>query len=198
MPDKSDRREIVITINTDGGLVGSGGTSSPSEPYTLTANKIIQRSFPMGLGNLARAYGNAGKAHFTQNALATYGAISVVKSTARTITGQVRYNIQRNFQLVDNYVMQRDVDEILHVVSKASSIGGNIIAGAIGGSSLGIPGMIVGATVGAINGIWGQYNAGFQNQDQAQLRLAQTTYNNTYSRNRMGYALTDNGYDTYN
>lgn len=108
-----------------------------------------------------------------------------LESAKQDINRIVSYEIQKNFNLTDNYIGERNLNNAKQVVSRASKIGVSIATGFATG---GIVGAIVVAGLEAISlGI-----DTYQNQENQNIKLRQNDLQLSFSRQRSGYSLISN------
>lgn len=108
-----------------------------------------------------------------------------LESAKQDINRIVSYEIQKNFNLTDNYIGERYLNNAKQVVSRASKIGVSIATGFATG---GIVGAIVVAGLEAISlGI-----DTYQNQENQNIKLKQNDLQLSFSRQRSGYSLISN------
>jgi hypothetical protein len=199
---KADRREIVISIN-DSSSSAENKNGDTKEKKPLTAKDLWESTFRNSkignaIGTPQNVLESADKASVTLGAVGSYAAISTAKNIYSIVRAEIDYNVQRQFQLTDNYVMQREIDVIKGSIQKGLSFGGAIASGAVAGAKFGPIGVAIGATIGTAVAVIKHNQAVVHNRDQAQIQLAQATFSAAYSRSRMGFVLTDMGKNTYN
>ena len=108
-----------------------------------------------------------------------------LESAKQDINRIVSYEIQKNFNLTDNYIGERNLNNAKQVVSRASKIGVSIATGFATG---GIVGAIIVAGLEAISlGI-----DTYQNQENQNIKLRQNDLQLSFSRQRSGYSLISN------
>ena len=106
------------------------------------------------------------------------------------LISEVNYEINKHFNLTDDYIGQRKLNVAKNVVSRATGIIATIGASAKIGSVAGPVGTIVGAVVGTtIAGVQLGVDI-YQNYDQANIHLRQMEAQLNYTRQRVGYSLT--------
>lgn len=103
---------------------------------------------------------------------------------------EVNYEINKHFNLTDDYIGQRNVNVAKNVISRVASIGTSIYAGA----KLGLGGGPVGIAIGAVTALvisTAQLGVDiYQNYDQANINLRQQNAQLEFTRQRAGYSLT--------
>lgn len=118
----------------------------------------------------------------------------VYERTKQIVIDEAMYQINKHFELADDFEGKRDLNIALSVVGKAKNLATSTQAGATLGSAGGPIGTVVGAVVGFSLGVIGEvvsiYHK-FDEQDRANaLRDAQLDY----TRQRAGYSLVGESY----
>ena len=190
MAEKSDKREVVITIKDDS--ESSSNSSGGSSESSSSTNSVVKTLNTM-LHPIA-----AVETQLKNSGIVGSFAYQLISETAGTVKSGIEYSIHRNWSLSENYISEREVNNAYQAIQTGVSFGSSLISGITFGSAFGPIGTIAGAVIGVAGEA---LNFGFQvykNYDQAKIQLATTTYNLNYSRERAGYALTNNGENTYN
>lgn len=99
------------------------------------------------------------------------------------VTSEVRYEVNKNFTLHDDYVGQRDLNIALGVASKIYGIANATISGAITGGPVGAGIAFAGSVAIEAVGV-------YQRLDQQNIKIAQMDKQLEYNRVRAGYSLT--------
>ena len=121
-------------------------------------------------------------------------ANQVYERTKQTVINEAMYQINKHFELTDDFEGKRDLNIALSVIGRTKNLATSTLAGAKLGSAGGPIGTVVGAVVGFSLGAIGEavsiYHK-FDEQDRANaLRDAQLDY----TRQRAGYSLTGESY----
>ena len=118
----------------------------------------------------------------------------MIRKTAKQFlnisVGEVKYQINRYFNLTDNYIAKQNMDIALNVINKVWDIGASIYTGAKVGSAAGPVGAIIGAVLSA--GV-SFVSTGLQinhNYEQQQINLNKMDVQLQFNRQRAGYSLT--------
>ena len=114
----------------------------------------------------------------------------VYESVKNQVVNQVNYEIDKHFQLTDNYIAKRSFNEAMSVINFAVGVGTSAVSGFVLGSSAGIGGGIAGAIVGASVQVMSTITNVVQNYDREQIEMRQLEGQLSFSRERAGYSLT--------
>ena len=178
-----DAKKIIIEIRENSGSSSSSSKDKKKpEEELLGALKVALRP----LKTLEKVIiGDSQSANFLYNN---------IKSLAVEATN---YSISRSFRLTEDYLSQNTFNNIQTMLSKASGLAGNMIAGATIGSAI-MPGAgtIVGLATGLATFIPSEIISGASNLSQHHSAINAATYQSEFSRQRAG--LTDNGRGTEN
>lgn len=208
----TDRREIVITINATGEK-GKGVDSNVGKIDDNNNWKNSYSDFSSDLNAKMRKILHPVSSSINQmqnQSSNAYLGIMVAKqmynSIKEPLKQSITYGIQRNFNLYDNYVMEREFNSVKQSINRGINIGSSfvqsIVGGAMAGSMAGPVGAVIGAVAGGVSSAIGSAftfaNEVAQNKDQAKLKLTTSVITTDYNASRSGYALTNNSQNTYN
>lgn len=208
----TDRREIVITINATGDK-GKGVDSNVGKIDDNNNWKDFNSDFSSDLNakmsKILHPVSSSINKMQNQSSNAYLGimvAKQMYNSIKEPLKQSITYGIQRNFNLYDNYVMEREFNSVKQSINRGINIGSSfvqsIVGGAMAGSMAGPVGAVIGAVAGGVSSAIGSAftfaNEVAQNKDQAKLKLITSVITTDYNASRSGYALTNNSQNTYN
>ena len=128
------------------------------------------------------------------DALSTAAMTTLLQKAARQVKGMVineaKYQINKYFQLTDDYLGQQNLNIALNVVNKVWNTGLSVFAGAKVGASAGPIGAVAGAVLMASVSTIGTLQQISHNYEQERIKLNQMNVNLSFNRQRAGYSLT--------
>lgn len=124
-------------------------------------------------------------------ALYTGLAIKMVSAATNELISWTMYDINKQLDLNDDYIGQRNLQIAQTLISKGGSIVMQAVSGAITGATFGggVPGAIIGAVVGAGIGIAHQAIETTKSMEQQEIRLRQMDAQLDFQRQRAGWSL---------
>ena len=167
----AEGKEIVIRIiNQNGGNNGNG----PSNTTDVTGQNQEKASDD----------------YFETSAMISLISRGV-SQISNIVIGEAKYEINRYFQLTDDYFGQQDMNIALNVLNKVVDVGSSIYTGATLGYSVGGPigaviGGVVGAGISAISTIMDVE----RNYNKQIIALNKMDAQLQFNRQRAGYSLT--------
>lgn len=106
------------------------------------------------------------------------------------VISEVSYEINKHFDLTDDYEGKRDFNIAVGVFSKVKNVATSTATGALAGAKFGPVGAVVGAVVGFGGSTIGEIINTYQAFDKQNITMQQRNQQLAYTRQRAGYSLT--------
>ena len=128
------------------------------------------------------------------SALQTAVYTTMIQSAAKQLKGmmvnEAKFQINRYFNLTDNYMAKQEMDIALGVINRTYSIGSAIVGGAIAGSAGGPAGIVLGAAIATgMSGLSLGLDI-YHNYSEQDIRIRKMDNSLDFNRQRAGYSLT--------
>lgn len=119
---------------------------------------------------------------------------NMIKRTAKQFLnmtiGETKYQLNKYFNLTDNYLAKQDLNIALNIINKVWDTGASIYAGIKVGSAAGPAGSVVGAILAASVSLVSTVQQINHNYEQQQINLNKMDVQLQFNRQRAGYSLT--------
>lgn len=119
-----------------------------------------------------------------KNIISMSVARSALQYVKRITLESGEYAINRHFQLEDDYIGKRDTNIAINMCQRAGQLGMSVATGFMVGG-------VIGAVVAGVGNIALQGIDVAKNLDQQNIKLAQLDEQLSFTREKVGYALTD-------
>lgn len=172
-----DERRIVIELKP---VDGKGNDSSKDKSYSL-------RDF---LEDIQHPVKSLEKATLGKNVL----IYRTYQQGKELIKNAATFQLQKYFNLTENYKAEQTLENALNVISNVSSIGTSIIGGALAGLSVGHP--VLGGVIGAGFAIGNQMLNTWKTYDQQNRQITTSNLQSAFQKTKLG--LVDDGRGTLN
>lgn len=106
------------------------------------------------------------------------------------IVSEASYEINKHFDLTDDYESKRDFNIAVGVFNKVKNVATSTATGAIAGAKFGAVGVAVGALIGFGGSTVGEIINVYQAFDKQNITMQQRNKQLEYTRQRAGYSLT--------
>lgn len=164
----AELREVVITIKQD-------SVATPEKPNEQAT----------GDNKIAEATKKSGGISAGMSVL-----VNQVYQHMRTqVETEAKYQVNKYFNMRDDYINQRNMNNALSVIGMAVSFGASVVAGAKLGASFGGVGAVVGAIAGAtFSGVSTGLSI-YRALDQQNISISQLNAQLSFARERTGFSL---------
>ena len=164
----ADERKIVIVLRTEGGNGSATGAAEEQEQES-----------PAELSSKS-----------TKIAIAAMAAKQILSTAVSEGLQWANYEIDKNLNLDDNYIAQREKNIALQLIGKAGSFASTIFGGATAGAIVGGPiGAAIGATLGLVQAVSSTVRENIQSYEQQDIMLRQMDAQLSYTRQRAGWSV---------
>jgi len=166
----ADTREVKIVLETVDG--SAGGTSSETERADTQAN----------------AQASKASNRRTWTAIQMFGK-DALERAANEAVAWANYEIDKDFNLNDDYIGQRNLNIATQAVNWSISSASTIASSTIMGASFGPVGAAIGAAIGIGSVVAKTARANIQAMEQQQIRINQREAILDFTRQRSGWSL---------
>lgn len=163
----ADERKIVIVLKTEGGNGGATGAAEEQEQES-----------PAELSSKS-----------TKIAIAAMAAKQILSTAVSEGLQWANYEIDKNLNLDDNYIAQREKNIALQLIGKAGSFASTIFSSTAAGAIVGnVPGAIIGFILGTAQAVSSTVRENIQSYEQQDIMLRQMDAQLSYTRQRAGWS----------